>query len=84
MYHVDRGGWAEVEGVIVAVCMVIGDEGCKGVIDVLLKMVIGLYKGWGRTWSWQAFWRAGRHTVIDVHADGRSEVGGVLRDLGGW
>ena len=29
MYHVDRRGWSEVEGVIVIVCTVVGDEGCK-------------------------------------------------------
>ena len=29
MYHVDRKGWSEVEGVIVVVYMVVGDEGCK-------------------------------------------------------
>ena len=38
MYHADRGGWAEVEGVIVVVlCMVIGDEGCEVIIVVYVE-----------------------------------------------
>ena len=37
MYHDDRGGWAEVEGVTVVVCMVIGDEGCEVVIFVYVE-----------------------------------------------
>jgi len=37
VYYVDRGGWAEVEGVIVVVCMVIGDEGCEVVIVVYVE-----------------------------------------------
>ena len=32
MYLVDRKGWSEVEGVIVVVCMVFGNEGCEVVI----------------------------------------------------
>ena len=35
MYHVNRGGWSEVEGaVVVVVGMVVGDEGCEVVIVV--------------------------------------------------
>jgi len=30
----------------------------------MLKMVIGFNRGWGRTWSWQAFWMVCRHTVL--------------------
>jgi hypothetical protein len=37
VYHVDRGGWAEVEGVVVVVCMVIGDEGCDVVTVVYVE-----------------------------------------------
>ena len=37
MYPVDRKGWSEVEGVIVVVCMVIGDEGCEVVVVVYVK-----------------------------------------------
>ena len=37
MYPVDRGGWSEVEGVIVVVCMVIGDEGCEVVVVVYVE-----------------------------------------------
>ena len=37
MYHVDRGGWAEVEGVIAVVCMVIDDAGCEVVIVVYVE-----------------------------------------------
>ena len=32
----------------------------------ILKIVIGLNKGWGRTWSWQAFWIVCRHTVLSM------------------
>jgi hypothetical protein len=45
MYNVDRRGWAEVERVIVVVCMVVGDEGCEVVFLCMLKMVIGLNRG---------------------------------------
>ena len=34
MYHVNRGGWSEVEGVVIVVCIVVGDEGCEVVIVV--------------------------------------------------
>jgi hypothetical protein len=34
---VDRGGWSEVDGFIVVVCMVIGDEGCEGVVVVYVE-----------------------------------------------
>jgi len=37
VYPVDCRGWSEVEGVIVVVCMVIGDESCKLVIVVYVK-----------------------------------------------
>ena len=37
MYHVDRGGWAENEGVIIVVGMVIGDVGCEVVIVVYVE-----------------------------------------------
>jgi len=37
VYHVYRRGWAEVEGVIVVVCMVIGDEDCEVVIAVYVE-----------------------------------------------
>ena len=37
MYSVDRSGWSEVEGVIVVLCMVIGDEHCEVVIDVYVE-----------------------------------------------
>jgi len=37
VYHVDRGEWAEVEGVIIGLCMVIGDEGCEMVIAVYVE-----------------------------------------------
>jgi hypothetical protein len=32
----------------------------------MLKMVIGLNRGWGRTWSWQAFQMVSRHTVLSI------------------
>ena len=34
---VDRGGWPEVEGVIVVVCMVVGDEGFEVGVVVHVK-----------------------------------------------
>ena len=37
MYPVDRRGWSKVEGVIVVVCMVVCDEGCKVEIVVYIK-----------------------------------------------
>ena len=37
MYHVDRRCWSEVQGVIVVVCMAIGDEGCELVIVVYVE-----------------------------------------------
>jgi len=37
VYLIDRRGWSQVERVIVVVCMVIGDEGCKVVIVVYVK-----------------------------------------------
>ncbi len=37
MYLVNRSGWSEVEGVIVVVCMAIGDEGCEVVIVVYIE-----------------------------------------------
>ena len=37
MYHVDRGRWAGVEGVILVVCMVIGDEGYEVIIVVYVE-----------------------------------------------
>ncbi len=37
MYHVDRGGWSNVEGVIVVICVVDGDEGCEVGIVVHVK-----------------------------------------------
>ena len=32
----------------------------------ILKIVIGLKRGWGRTWSWQAFWMVCHHTVMSM------------------
>ena len=29
MYHVDGLWWLEVEGVVVVVCVIVRDEGCK-------------------------------------------------------
>ena len=29
-------------------------------------MAIGLNKGWGKTWSWHAFWMVCRHTVMSM------------------
>ena len=29
MYHVDRRGWSKVKGVILVVCVVVCNEGCK-------------------------------------------------------
>ncbi len=29
MYHFDGRGWLEVEGVVVIVCVIVRDEGCK-------------------------------------------------------
>ena len=37
MYHVGRGGCSEVEGVIIVVCMVTGDEDCEVVIVVYVE-----------------------------------------------
>ena len=37
MYHVGRIGWTEVEGVIMVVCMVVGDEACEVGIVVYIK-----------------------------------------------
>ena len=37
MYHVARKRWSEVKGVIVLVCMVIGDERCEVGIVVYVK-----------------------------------------------
>ena len=34
---VDRGGWPEVEGMIVVVCMIVGDEGCEVGVIVYVK-----------------------------------------------
>ena len=39
MYPVDRGGGSEAEGVIVVVCMVIGDESCEVVLVVYVEDV---------------------------------------------
>jgi hypothetical protein len=39
LYHVDRRGWSEVEGVIVVVCMVIGDESCE--VDIVMYVKDG-------------------------------------------
>ncbi len=36
-YLVNRKGWSEVEGVVMVVCMVVGDEGCKVGIVVYVK-----------------------------------------------
>ena len=66
MYPVDRRGWPEVEGVIIAVCMVIGDEGCEVVIFVHVEDGDRVNIGWGRTWSWQGFWMVCRHTVLSM------------------
>ena len=32
----------------------------------MLKIVIGLNRGWGRIWSWQAFWMVCCHTVLSM------------------
>ena len=37
MYLVDRMRWSEVEGVIVVVCMVVGDEGCEVAVMVYVE-----------------------------------------------
>ena len=37
MFLVDRRGWSEVEGVVVAVYMIVGDEGCEVVIVVIVE-----------------------------------------------
>ncbi len=37
MYHVDRGGLSKVEGAIVVVCTVVGDEDCEVGIVVYVK-----------------------------------------------
>ena len=37
VYPGDRKGWTEVAGVIVVVCMVIGDEGCEVVLVVYVE-----------------------------------------------
>ena len=37
MYLVDRRRWSEVEGVIVVVCMAVGDEGCEVVVVVYVE-----------------------------------------------
>jgi len=36
----------------------------KWELSCMLKMVIGLKSGWGRTWFWHAFWMACRHTLL--------------------
>ena len=52
VYHVDGWGWSEVKGIIVVGRMVVGNEGCEMGIAMYVKMVIGLHRGWGRTWTW--------------------------------
>jgi hypothetical protein len=37
VYLIDRRGWSEVEGVIVVVRVVVGDEGCAVGIVVYVK-----------------------------------------------
>ena len=37
MYHVNRGGWSEAEGVVIVVCMVVGDKGREVVIVVYVE-----------------------------------------------
>ncbi len=37
MYHVSRGGWSEVEKVVIVLCMVVGDERCELVIVVYVE-----------------------------------------------
>ena len=38
----------------------------KWLVLCMLNMVIGLNKGWGKTWSWHAFWMVCRHTVMSM------------------
>ena len=50
----------------------------------MLKMVIGLNRGWGRTWSCHAFWMVCCHTVLSMHmADVRWVVYFVSLVVGG-
>jgi hypothetical protein len=37
VYSVDRSGWSEVEGVIVVVYVVIGNEGCEVIVIVYVE-----------------------------------------------
>ena len=37
MYHVNRRGWSEVEGFVLVLCEVVGDEGCEVVIVVYVE-----------------------------------------------
>ena len=39
----------------------------KWLLWCLLKMVIGLTRGWARTWYWQAFWMVCCRTVLSMH-----------------
>ena len=47
MYSVDRRGWSQVEGVVVIVCVVVCDEGCKVGIVVNIKDSDRVKKGVG-------------------------------------
>ena len=47
----------------------------KWLLLCMLKMVIWLYRGWGRTWSWQVFWMVCLHTVMSMQ---RAEVRRVV------
>ena len=33
----------------------------------MLKTVIGLFRGWGKIWSWHAFWMVWCHAVVSMH-----------------
>jgi len=37
VYLFDRRGWSEAEGVIVVVCIAVGDEGCEVVVVVYVE-----------------------------------------------
>ena len=39
MYHGDGRGWLQVEGVVVVVCVVVGNEGCE--VGILVYVEYG-------------------------------------------
>jgi hypothetical protein len=67
VYPGDRRGCSEVEEVIVVVCVaLLVMRVVKCALLCMLKIVIGLNRGWGRTWSWHTFWTVCRHTVMSM------------------